>query len=282
MDMTETITTVMHVTRHSLITLVEYEGLTKTEYSRHKSVRGESQAARITMDYFWLLAPVWAGFGALLSGALLRRLDISRTSYGEAKQMLSAMVCSLSKRIEQNEMLTKEVSEQLQILSANQARLSVGEHNSDEQGLLGFMQDWMENVKRVIQKVDGLEKNLKSVEQNVQEVRIRVDQLDDAERRRAGTSVTPVGVVTEYTLAKLSPTEKGVLELLVGGAKGAPEIAQLMTKSREHTGRLMKSLFEQGFVEREASRQPYEYRLNCKVKEVIQQAAHQVATQPVG
>jgi predicted transcriptional regulator/uncharacterized protein YukE len=206
---------------------------------------------------------------------------MSRTSYGEAKQMLSAMVCSLSKRIEQNEVLTKELSEQLQILSANQACLSVEEHHSDEQRLLGFMEDWMGNMKRVIEKVDGLQKNLKSVEQNVQEVRIHVDQLDD-EQRRAGTSVTPVGVVTEHTLAKLSPTEKGVLDLLVGGAKGAPEIAQLMTKSREHTGRLMKSLFEQGFLEREANRQPYEYRLNYKVREAIQRTTHNVATEPVG
>jgi uncharacterized protein YukE len=196
--------------------------------------------------------------------------------------MLSAMVCSLSKRIEQNEALTRELSEQLQILSANRARLSVGEHDSAKQRLLGFMQDWTGNMRRVIEKVDGLQKNLKSVERKLQEVRIRVDQLDDPEQRRAGASVAPVGVVTEYTLAKLSPTEKGVLQLLVGGAKGAPEIAQLMTKSREHTGRLMKSLFEQGFVEREANRQPYEYRLNCKVRDVIQQAADDVATEALG
>ena len=279
--MIEAITSVTCVTRHSLITLVDHAGLTKSEYSRHKSARGESEAARITLDYFWLLAPVWAGFGVLLSSVALRRLDIPRTSYSEAKQMLSAMVCSLSKRIEQNEVLTKELSEQVEILSANQTHMSIGERNSDEQRLLGFMQDWMGNMKRVIEKVDGLEKNLKSVEQNLQEVRIHVDELDDAEQRRAGTLVTPVGVVTEHTLAKLSPTEKGVLQLLAGGAKGAPEIAQLMTKSREHTARLMKSLFEQGFVEREANRQPYEYRLNCKVREVIQVAARDVPTEPV-
>jgi hypothetical protein len=233
------------------------------------------------LDYFWLLTPVWAGFGALLSGVVFRRLDISRTSYGEAKQMLSAMVCSLSKRIEQNEELTKDLSEQLQILSANQARLTVGERNSDAERLLGLMQDWMGNVKRVIEKVDGLQKNLRSVEQDVQEMRVRVDRLGAAGQQRADSSATPVGVVTENTLARLSPTEKGVLELLVGGAKGAPEIAQLMTKSREHMGRLMKSLFRQGFVERDAKRQPYQYRLNDKVRDVMQRSAHNVATQAV-
>jgi predicted transcriptional regulator len=233
------------------------------------------------LDYFWLLAPIWAGFGALLSGVALRKLDMSRTSYREAKQMLSAMVCSLSTRIEQNEVLTKELSEQLQILSANQGRLGVEGQSGDKERLLGFIQEWMGNVRRAIQKVDGLQKNLRSVEQEVQEIRFRVDQVCVTGRQRARTSVTPVGVVTEETLAKLSPTEKGVLGLLVGGPKAAPEIGQLIMKSREHTGRLMKSLFEQGFVEREANRQPYQYRLNDKVREVIQQAAHDEATQPV-
>ena len=92
---------------------------------------------------------------------------------------------------------------------------------------------------------------------------------------------TRVGVVTEDTLAKLTPTERGVLELLADGGKAAPEIGRLVAKSREHTARLMKSLFEQGFVEREANRQPYEYRLNEKVREVLARVALQEAT-PAG
>jgi hypothetical protein len=230
------------------------------------------------LDYFWLLAPVSAGFGALVTSVVLRRFDISRMSYREARQMLSAMVGSLSGRIEQNEILTRELSEQLQILSANRARLSVEGETADKERLLGFMQDWMGNVKRVIEKVDGLQKNLRSVEQEVREMRVRVNQLSVPGKHAAGTPETPVGVVTEVTLAKLSPTEGGVLELLAGGAKSAPEIGRVMAKSREHTARLMKSLFEQGFVEREANRQPYVYRLNDKVREVLARAAHQEAT----
>jgi hypothetical protein len=232
------------------------------------------------LDYFWLLAPVSAGFGALVTSVVLRRFDISRMSYREARQMLSAMVGSLSRRIEQNEVLTRELSEQLQILSASQGRLSVEGENADKERLLGFMQDWMGNVKRVIEKVDGLQKNLKTVEQEVQEMRARVNQLSVPGKRAVGTPEAPVGVVTEVTLAKLAPTERRVLELLAGGAKAAPEIGRLVTKSREHTARLMKSLFEQGFVEREANRQPYEYRLNDKVREVLVRTIHQEATPP--
>jgi len=234
------------------------------------------------LDYFWLLVPISAGFGALLARVMFRRVDVSRMTYREAKQMLSAMVCSLSRRIEQNEVLTKELSDQLQILSANQARVSVEGQSGDRERLLGLMQDWMGNVKRVVEKVDGLQKNIRSVEQEVQQMRVRVDRFSVGGQQRVGTPLaTTVGVVTEDTLANLSPTEKGVLELLVGGPKAAPEIGRLITKSREHTARLMKLLFEQGFVEREANRQPYEYRLNDKVREVVGRVVHEEATQSV-
>jgi DNA-binding MarR family transcriptional regulator len=199
-------------------------------------------------------------------------------SYREAKQMLSAMVGSLSNRIEQNETLTKELSEQLQILSASQARLGLEGEHADKERLLGFMQDWMGNLKRVIEKVDGLENNL---EREVQEMRARVNELGAVALKTTAARDIPVGVVTEDTLAKLTPTERGVLELLADGGKAAPEIGRLVAKSREHTARLMKSLFEQGFVERETNRQPYEYRLNEKVREVLARVALQEAT-PAG
>ena len=231
------------------------------------------------MDYFWLIAPISAGFGALLTGVVLRKLDISRMSYREAKQMLSAMIGSLSKRIDQNEALSKEMLEQLHVLSANHARASVDGQTPDKERLLAFMQDWMGNLKRFIEKVDGLQKSLKDAEGQIQEMRVRVERLS-ATGRKSITSEAPVGVVTEDTLTRLSPTEKAVLELLAGGPKAAPEVGRLVGKSREHTARMMKSLFEQGFVEREANRQPYQYRLNDKVREVLVRPSQPDTIQP--
>jgi len=41
----------------------------------------------------------------------------------------------------------------------------------------------------------------------------------------------------------------------------------------------MKALFQQGFVEREIDRQPYEYRLNSKVREALAKTAPEQVTQ---
>lgn len=224
------------------------------------------------MDYFWLLAPVWAAFGALLMGVVLRRLDISRVSYREARQTLSVIVASLSRRIEQNEQLGSELSEQLQILRAKQASLVAEDQTADGQRLLEYMQDWIANVKRFIDHLDGLQKRLKSLEQEYRELRLRVNRLAETRENTLLRETETPGVVTEETLGRLSETEKGVLQILVDGPKSAPEIGRLLTKSREHTARLMKLLFEHGFVDREAARQPYAYRLNQKVKAVIERS----------
>lgn len=189
-------------------------------------------------------------------------------SYREARQLLSAMVTSLSARIHQNETLTKQLSEQLQVFKADQARLRAEGPTVDSDRLIGYMQDWIGNMRGFIEKLDQVQKNLKVMEAEFQEIRSRVYQLTQSQEVK-GDHAIPVGVVTEQSLAKLSQTERTVLDLLVNGPKGAPQIGPVMGKSREHTSRLMKSLFEQGFVERETHRQPYEYRLNSKVREVL-------------
>lgn len=199
-------------------------------------------------------------------------------SYREARQMLSAIVGSLSKRVEESEKLTRELSEHLQVLSVNEIRLGVDAQTAEKERLLSFMQDWMGNVKRVVERVNDLQKNIRSVEQEVREMHANIERLSVPVQRAAATGA-PVGVVTEDTLGRLSPTEKGVLQILAAGPKAAPEIGRLVSKSREHTARLMKTLFEQGFVEREANRQPYEYRLNDKVREALGHPSPQETTQ---
>lgn len=221
------------------------------------------------MDYFWLFVPVWAGFGALLTGIVLRRLDISRMSYREARQMLSVMVVSLSKRMQHNEELTRELSEQLDILNAKQSCLGAEEPAAKPERPPEYTRDWTASATRFIDRLDGFQENLKGLEHQFQELRVRVDKLAERQQVAPGNGAISVGVVTEEGLSRLSETEMGVLRLLFDGPKSASEIGRLLRRSREHTGRLMKSLFEQGFVERETASQPYAYCLNQKVRDVM-------------
>jgi len=70
-------------------------------------------------------------------------------------------------------------------------------------------------------------------------------------------------------LEELSPTESSVLNLLMEGAQTPKQIQQRIKKSREHTARLMKRLFELGYVIREERKKPYVYEITEKGKELV-------------
>ena len=60
-----------------------------------------------------------------------------------------------------------------------------------------------------------------------------------------------------------------VLEKITQGPMTSRDIEVIFGKSREHVSRLMKKLFEDGFVSRDASTRPYRYTITDKGKERI-------------
>lgn len=74
----------------------------------------------------------------------------------------------------------------------------------------------------------------------------------------------------EKAMAQLTNTEVAVLELLVSeGAKTAPEIKERVKLSREHTARLMKKLYEGGYLERETAKIPFKYSVKKEMEKLL-------------
>lgn len=70
---------------------------------------------------------------------------------------------------------------------------------------------------------------------------------------------------------ELDATEKTALKFLEDGAKSTPDITKRVGRSREHTARLMKSLFDRGLVERDQSSKPFVYKLTEAGKRYLAQ-----------
>ena len=98
---------------------------------------------------------------------------------------------------------------------------------------------------------------------------LRVDDGDNRVERAVsvGAILTPTGDLG--TLPSITtPTELQVLTLLANeGPKSAPEIGRVVGRSREHSARLMKKLFEEGYILRDQSRVPFRYSLVERVKQ---------------
>lgn len=95
---------------------------------------------------------------------------------------------------------------------------------------------------------------------------VRVDVEEAVLSRRVLAPVRELGTLPSIT----TPTELQVLTLLANeGPKSAPEIGQVVGRSREHTARLMKKLYEEGYIRRDQTRIPFRYSLVERVKQTF-------------
>jgi len=78
-------------------------------------------------------------------------------------------------------------------------------------------------------------------------------------RGELGIDPKAEGVVS--SLGEAAETERRVLESLLTGPKTSGQIREIVGRSREHTARLLKVLFERGFVVRNAVNKPYVYEI---------------------
>ncbi len=61
------------------------------------------------------------------------------------------------------------------------------------------------------------------------------------------------------------------------GPKTAPEIKERVQLSREHTARLMKKLYEEGYLEREADKIPFRYSIKREMEVLLRKVENSAA-----
>ncbi|MDA4124851.1 MAG: hypothetical protein OK438_05325 [Thaumarchaeota archaeon] len=81
------------------------------------------------------------------------------------------------------------------------------------------------------------------------------------EKRIIPSAQAPASVRRPVLVTSPDATEMAVIRLLGDGSRSSVEIKQLIGKSREHTARLMKSLFDRNLVVRDDSNRPFVYEL---------------------
>ena len=114
-------------------------------------------------------------------------------------------------------------------------------------------------LQRLEDKIKSLIRSVK-IQENLQKqiavINNKIKKISNVKR------IEPVlDVEKQPSLNKLTETEKQVLVILVEeGPKTAPDVENKIGKTREHTARLMKMLWQKGFIERDTHRIPFIYR----------------------
>jgi len=123
-------------------------------------------------------------------------------------------------------------------------------------------------------KITGLESRL---EEQVQKLSVLPEMKNDPALAAMSMPVMPIK--RDKAMASLTETEVAVLEFLSAeGPKTAPEIKEKVGLSREHTARLMKKLYEEGYLERETGRLPFKYSVKKEMEKLLKKSEPPTAT----
>jgi predicted transcriptional regulator len=123
-------------------------------------------------------------------------------------------------------------------------------------------------------RLDAIE--IQGIEQKVEDPNLELKQFleklarNEAQERPievvAKAEVVPEKVDSTPIIQNITPTNpiNYVLHLITSKAMTSRDIQITLKKSREHTSRLMKKLFEEGYVQRNTESKPYTYSITEK------------------
>jgi len=153
-------------------------------------------------------------------------------------------------------------------ISGDQSKLSdlvLLERLQKTERLVGESLNWIKQIAdTVLQAPQATAVISRAIEEAPEIVRSVTQPVANPSSTRTDPSVVQPGTLNSIT----TPTELQVLTLLANqGPKSAPEIGKFVGRSREHTARLMKKLFDEGYVRRDQTRIPFRYSTVERVKQ---------------
>jgi hypothetical protein len=130
------------------------------------------------------------------------------------------------------------------------------------------------SYSNILSGLTGLESNIKDIEASQETIKIKIAGFEEQIQKFTQTpeirAEPVIPIKRDKAMAALTDTEIVVLEMLSSeGSKTAPEIKERVHLSREHTARLMKKLYEEGYLEREIGKIPFSYSIKKEMEKLL-------------
>ena len=217
-----------------------------------------------------------------------RQIRRAQKEYEKARNFVEDIVLSFDREL-------KRESDRLELISfkvegsSDKADASLKKIDSVEKRITPFeaeigqinqtlKQTLTQNNTSILPGLAGLESKIKDIEATQETIRSKILGVENQLQKISTmppevTNQSAIPIKRDKALAALTDTEIAVLELLSKeGAKTAPEIKQRVQLSREHTARLMKKLYEEGYLERETGKIPFSYSVKKEMGNLLLKA----------
>lgn len=205
-----------------------------------------------------------------------RRFREVHREYEKARGVVEDIVISFNKQLRREAEIIEQVAYKVEAVSSKGERaVKVAEEAYKKGQSLERKIDNLGNFQELSAKLDTFEKKLNESVASQEKLCARVSALEEQIAQFSssipearGEAVIPIK--KERVLAPLTETELSVLEMLAQeGPKTAPEIKDRIKLSREHTARLMKKLYEEGYLERDDTKIPFKYKVKKEMEDIL-------------
>lgn len=195
-----------------------------------------------------------------------RQIRRTQKEYEKAKSAVENIVLSFNRELkreaERLEIVAYKVEGSIAKADNSGKRIDAIETKIDPLG--SHLSVVSKTHQTILSKVTEVDTKVQSLEVAQEKLLAKITGLEDELQKftfapeMKNEPVMPIR--RDKALATLTETEIMVLEMLLNeGPKIAPEIKERVSLSREHTARLMKKLYEEGYLERETGKIPFRY-----------------------
>ncbi|HEY4675276.1 MAG TPA: MarR family transcriptional regulator [Candidatus Bathyarchaeia archaeon] len=227
-------------------------------------------------DFLLVLVGILAAVTVGAAVEYYRRLSKAQKEYEKAKELVEDVVISFNRQLGHEAEKLEAVAYKVEANAAKAegALRRVGEAEKKLTPLENRVSVVGEQSEKVLVRCDEIDKKMLGVTTSQEALKAKISVLEDQARQ---FSITPeakieavIPIRRDKAMASLTITELSVLEMLASeGPKTAPEIKERVKLSREHTARLMKKLYEHGYLERDANQIPFKYSIKKEMENLL-------------
>lgn len=204
-----------------------------------------------------------------------RRIRSLRQEYEKARGIVDDIVVSVDSQFRRQDDRVLFIAQKIEKTSLENEKVvrKVEEYERQLEDLANQMGDVPELEKKFsahFREMKNEVEGIKAAQDKVMQKIVAFEKLKQEVYVPETKIEAAIPIKKEEALAPLTETELMVLETIgKEGEKTAPEIREKIGLTREHTARLMKKLYKDGYLERDTHKMPYVYRLKEEMQKIL-------------
>ena len=189
------------------------------------------------------------------------RIKMAQIEYEDSKDLIRNITSGFTRQVKRMESNLDRLDRE-----TLQAKYMANEALSAKQGDSEATLAGLEKVKELSHRVNGIEESIETMKKDLSKLASQPRSIVPPQ----SPVDAPIPIQGEDILHTLTETELDVLRMIVDFGEGTvPDIKEHIKKTREHTARLLKKLYDKGFIDRNTNSMPYRYSIRKEIRDLI-------------